>query len=172
MSNIELPDTPDNTLYTTDNLKKIMIISDKFGEISIYPQEKPHTGGSSIFCSISIKESLFSPIVSGKLLVYDVGSFIDNYNIQGFEDILLSFQKIKDGEIFKFKGIITDITLITNDSVVAHKMNADEYVRLFSLSFMNKDLFLANTKTPQEPDPKKFDISKDWVGWISRKEES
>ena len=90
---IELPDTPDNTLFTTDNIVDITIISEIFGSISIYPQEKPHIGGSSIFSSISVKESLFSPVVSGKLLVNDIGNFIDNYNIQGFEDIIFSFRK-------------------------------------------------------------------------------
>ena len=159
---IELPDTPDNTLFTTDNIVDITIISEIFGSISIYPQEKPHIGGSSIFSSISVKESLFSPVVSGKLLVNDIGNFIDNYNIQGFEDIIFSFRKKKDGKIYTFAGIITDVTLITNDSTLALKMNPSEYVRLFSLTFMNKDLFVANNITPQT-------VKKDWIGWISRK---
>lgn len=170
---LELPDTPDNTLYTSDNLQTIVLMSDKFGTVSIFPQDNQMIGGLPIFQSISIKESMFSPVVSGKLTVYDIGSFIDNHNIEGFEDIEITFKKIKDGNVVVFSGIVTDVTLLTNDSVLTNKMNSDEYVRIFSITFMNKDLFVANYVTPQDPDPegKNPYIPKDFVGWISRKEQ-
>ena len=171
--NFELPETIDNSLYTSENLQSIVITSDKFGSLSVFPQQNQMIGGASMFQSISIKESIFSPVVSGKLIVYDIGSFIENYNIEGFEDITISFKKIKDGNAVTFSGIITDVTLLTNDSVLNNRMNADEYVRIFSLTFMNKDLFIANYVTPQDPDPegKNPYTPKDWVGWISRKTE-
>lgn len=164
-----LPDTPDNSLFTTDNLEKIVIKSSKFNDLTVFPQKTQIIGGLPIFQSIVIKETVFSPVVSGTLTVYDIGNFIENYNIEGFEDIEFTFKKVKSGKSIIFKGIITDVTLLTNDSVLSSKMNAEEYVRIFSLTFMNKDLFIANYVTPQEPDSKKQDIPKDWVGWISRK---
>lgn len=169
MSN-ELIDSEDNRPFSSENLKKIVIKSDRFGELIIFPPPTiPNNhGGVSIFESISIKESIFSPIVSGTLIVFDVGNFTDNYNIEGFEDIIISFKKTKNSKTITFSGIITDITLLTNDSAVSAKMNAEEYIRLFSITFMNKDLFLANYTTPQDPPKNTTLLSKDFVGWISK----
>lgn len=44
--NFELPETLDNSLYTSENLQSIVITSDKFGSLSVFPQQNQMIGGS------------------------------------------------------------------------------------------------------------------------------
>lgn len=169
MSDYNLQDNLDNNPSTSDGLQKIILKSAKFKEIQIYPATvEMNTSGFTPFHSISIKESVFSPIVSGSLVVFDIKNFVENLNIEGFESIELEFKKTTKSKITKFKGIITDVTLLTDDSVLANKMNMEEYIRLFSLTFMNKDLMYAQYKIPQNSPHTEISINKDFVGWIAK----
>ena len=165
MTSFPAIDNSDGGPFSSDALKKIEIISDKFGTINVYPSSTAHSGQTP-FYSLSLTESLFSPIVSGNLIVKDIGNFVDNLNLEGFETIKIVFEKIKDSPDNLFTGIITDVTLMSNDAVLAARMDSLERYRFFNLSFINKDVFIANYKKPQNA-PSNIFGAKDFVGWIS-----
>lgn len=96
--------------------------------------------------------------------------------MEGFEEIQIDFTKNKTK--FNFLGIVTNINLMTDDAVLANPMNQEgQKHKKYSLSFMNKDLFLANQKTPQGIFSKnEFEIfdesrvrykNRDFIGYIS-----
>jgi len=168
-----LPTTTD-PLRSVESLK-ITLKSERFKEFQIFPNETLTTYGTTVLNSLSITESIFTPLVTGNLIVNDTGNFVENLHIQGFEDIIIEYKK--SGDTVKFNGIIIDVNLLTNDGVLSTQMNKLQRNRSYSLSFMNKDLFLANFKNILEiPEPVqnkeppfKF-TSKDFIGWISKLE--
>jgi hypothetical protein len=174
---LQPPGNDEIDVHPLDSLKSLSIklISDRFGEFSIFPRTMEY--GIDILNNLTITESILTPLVTGTLIVHDVGNFIENLNIQGFEDLELKYKKA--GNEVVFRGIIVDVNLLTNDAVLSEKMNSVQKLRAYSMSFMNKDLFLANFKNIQEiPEPKnpnqsaqndepKF-TNKDFIGWISK----
>jgi len=168
-------DSPDNYPLTSENLLKITLYSEKFPEFVIFPADFKNllvSNERQFFHSLSIKESLFSPIVSGKLLLFDVFDFTDNLNLNSFDYIGFEFKKSKNGKTVNFVAMITGIVPITDDAVITSIMNAYEYIRIVSLEFMNIDLFIAQYK-PQQTLPDKYDnngnklfVDKDFIGWL------
>jgi len=171
-------DTSDNYPLTSENLIKITLTSPKFGSFVVFPanfKNLPIASVYQLFHSLSIKESLFSPIVSGKLFLLDVHDFTDNLNLNSFDEITLVFKKNVKAAPITYKAIITGIVPVTDDAVITDKMNASEYIRIIALEFMNKDLFKAQYQTQQSL-PDKYDnnnnklyVDKDFIGYISSK---
>lgn len=127
-------------------LVNISIFSPKFGTIPFFPQN-PNTfkGGQTVIKNMKITESLFSPIVHGSIVMLDIGNVSDNLNLEGFEEIKISFRRNIPGDIILFTGIVTQYTVLTDDAEHTTDMNANEKTRVIQLDFMNKDIFMANS---------------------------
>ena len=164
----------DGLPFSSLSLVSIILKSEKFenGALQIFPMQVLQSG-QNIYQSMSIEESLFSPIVSGNIILKDIGSLSDKLNLEGFEEIHIKFSTFTGGddeeiELDTFTGIVTDFSLLTDDAVNANRMNSVEANRIIRLNFMNKDLFMANYTLPVNV-PKNDKGITDFVGWISKK---
>lgn len=165
----------DGIPHSLDSIEKLEIKfkSPKFGEISIFPKNTDTT--SDILVSLQLTESIASPVVRGTIIINDHANFVENLNLEGYEEIIIIYNKNK--REVKFTGIIIDVTLLTDDATLANKMNQKQQFRNYSMTFMNKDIFMANYKTPQGIfEPNEFEIkeenqqpfqNRDFIGWIA-----
>lgn len=160
-------------VYSSVTELKIKLVSPKFSEFIIFPTSNQN---KTILSEMSITESITTPVVSGFIILADHSNIVENLNLEGFEEIQIDFTKNKTK--FNFLGIVTNINLMTDDAVLANPMNQEgQKHKKYSLSFMNKDLFLANQKTPQGIFSKnEFEIfdesrvrykNRDFIGYIS-----
>lgn len=159
--------------FSGDNLISVSLLSGEALELEIYPYTVFKSQG--MIKSLIITESIFSPIITGSIMLLDVGNFSDNYNMEGFENINIKFriEIFKDGNpisILKdFKGTITQSSVVTDDAINSGKMNSRENYRIIKIDFINQDMFdnsvVEDTNYNNIPD----NIYKlnDFVGWIS-----
>lgn len=144
------------------------LISVNIGDIQIFPQtEDTFKGGQTVVKGIKITESMFSPIVQGNIMLLDINNI--SSQIKPFMEIVIRFNPNISGEISTpviFTGIITQSDVMTDDAVNSTDMNNEQKIRIFQLDFMNKDIFMANLKTPWKI-PDNDNGQNDFVGWIA-----
>jgi hypothetical protein len=148
------------------------LISVNIGDIQIFPQtEDTFKGGQTILKGIKITESMFSPIVQGNIMLLDIDTKdgILSSRIKPFMKIVIQFNPNIGSETntpVTFTGIITQSDIMTDDAVNSTDMNNEQKTRIFQLDFMNKDIFIANLKTPWKI-PDNDNGQNDFVGWIA-----
>lgn len=144
------------------------LISVNIGDIQIFPQtEDTFKGGQTVVKGIKITESMFSPIVQGNIMLLDINNI--SSQIKPFMEIVIKFNPNIGGDIstpVTFTGIITQSDIMTDDAVNSTDMNNEQKTRIFQLDFMNKDIFMANLKTPWKI-PVNDNGQNDFVGWIA-----
>ena len=144
------------------------LISVYIGGIQIFPQTADtFKGGQTVVKSVKITESLFSPIVAGSILILDINNISSNIILP--IPIRIVFNPNIGGNTstpVTFTGIITQSDIMTDDAVNSTNMNNQQKTRIFQLDFMNKDIFMANLKTPWKI-PDNDNGQNDFVGWIA-----
>ena len=137
-------------------------------DIQIFPQtEVTFKGGQTVLKGIKITESMFSPIVQGNIMLLDINNI--SSQIKPFMEIVIRFNPNIGGNTstpVTFTGIITQSDIMTDDAVNSTDMNNEQKTRIFQLDFMNKDIFMANLKTPWKI-PDNDNGQNDFVGWIA-----
>lgn len=142
------------------------------GDIQIFPQtEDTFKGGQNVLKNMKITESMFSPIVQGNIILLDMDTEngILSSQIKPFMEIVIRFNPNISGQVstpVTFTGIITQSDIMTDDAVNSTDMNNEQKTRIFQLDFMNKDIFMANLKTPWKI-PDNDNGQNDFVGWIA-----
>ena len=144
------------------------LISVYIDDIQIFPQTTDtFKVGQTIVKLIKITESMFSPIVQGNIMLLDINNI--SSQIKPFMEIVIQFNPNIGGETstpVTFTGIITQSDIMTDDAVNSTNMNNEQKTRIFQLDFMNKDIFMANLKTPWKI-PDNDNGQNDFVGWIA-----
>ncbi len=148
------------------------LISVYIHDIQIFPQtDETFRGGQTVVKGIKITESMFSPVVQGNITLLDINTKKGTISsrIKPFMEIAIIFNPNIGGEISTpvlFTGIITQSDIMTDDAVNSTDMNSEQKTRIFQLDFMNKDIFMANLKTPWKI-PDNDNGQNDFVGWIA-----
>lgn len=144
------------------------LISVYIGGFQIFPQtQNTFKGGQTVVKGIKITESMFSPIVQGNIMLLDINNI--SSQIKPFMEIIIQFNPNIGGNTstpVTFTGIITQSDIMTDDAVNSTDMNNEQKTRIFQLDFMNKDIFMANLKTPWKI-PVNDNGQNDFVGWIA-----
>jgi hypothetical protein len=138
-----------NYPFAVDSLKSIKIQkSDGSGEFNVFPWE---VNSLSPLISLSIDENLFNPLMSGTLIVKDVGDWSNELNLKTFDQLFISFVSKRrgieldgniSGSVLSTNNLIFEITNIKNTVNLANQafQNGLENTKVITIEFVSKSI--------------------------------
>jgi len=138
-----------NYPFAVDSLKSIKIQkSDGSGEFNVFPWE---VNSLSPLISLSIDENIFNPLMSGTLIVKDVGDWSNELNLKTFDQLFISFVSKRrgieldgniSGSVLSTNNLIFEITNIKNTVNLANQafQNGLENTKVITIEFVSKSI--------------------------------
>lgn len=138
-----------NYPFAIDSLKSVKVQkSDGSGGFDIFPWE---VNSLSPLISLAIDENIFNPLMSGTLIVKDIGDWSNEINLKTFDQLSVSFVSKKrdaeldgsiSGSVLGTNNLIFEITNIKNTVNLANQafQNALENTRVITIEFVSKSI--------------------------------
>lgn len=138
-----------NYPFAVDSLKSVKVQkSDGSSEFSIFPWE---VNSLSPLISLSIDENIFNPLMSGTLIVKDIGDWSNELNLKTFDQLFISFVSKRrgteldgniSGSVLGTNNLVFEITNIKNTVNLANQafQNGLENTKVITIEFVSKSI--------------------------------
>lgn len=138
-----------NYPFAVDSLKSVKVQkSDGSSEFSVFPWE---VNSLSPLISLSIDENIFNPLMSGTLIVKDIGDWSNELNLKTFDQLFISFVSKRrgteldgniSGSVLGTNNLVFEITNIKNTVNLANQafQNGLENTKVITIEFVSKSI--------------------------------